>query len=214
MSKIEPNFSKGLKRARKNAGYKTQQDFADAIHKSLNAIQKWEQGKTFPSLGEFIDLCQFFNCDADYLLGNIENVTHDLDFVCKYTGLSAEAIENLHSDAFVSESKDFISCLISEYGDGKKYHDLYSYIEGAADSQVLAFDIGSKKEQQQKTMLSNHLKANGVNTKDASNTKGIEIIGAHQATDFKLSEAARIFREFAMRFVLKAAQKRRGNNGK
>lgn len=98
MSNLKPNFSEGLKRARKNAGYKTQQDFADALPKSLNAVQKWEQGKTFPSLGEFIDLCQFFDCDADYLLGNIENVTHDLDFVCKYTGLSAEAIKNTRRD--------------------------------------------------------------------------------------------------------------------
>ena len=45
---------------------------------------------------DFIYLCHFLNCDADYLLDRIDEQTHDLDFICKYTGLSAESIKVLH----------------------------------------------------------------------------------------------------------------------
>lgn len=93
------NFGRGLKRARKNAGYKTQEIFADSVQRSIDTVRNWEQGKNKPSLDDFLGLCDFFHCDADYLLDNLEVPTHELDFVCKYTGLSSEAVEKLHAIA-------------------------------------------------------------------------------------------------------------------
>lgn len=93
------NFGRGLKRARKNAGYKTQEIFADNVQRSIDTVRNWEQGKNKPSLDDFLGLCEFFECDADYLLDNLDVQSHDLDFVCKYTGLSAAAVETLHTIA-------------------------------------------------------------------------------------------------------------------
>ena len=93
------SFERGLKRARKNAGYKTQEIFADSVQRSIDTVRNWEQGKNKPSLDDFMGLCDFLDCDADYLLDNMEVPTHELDFVCKYTGLSPEAVKKLHKFA-------------------------------------------------------------------------------------------------------------------
>lgn len=91
------SFRVGLKRARKRAGYKTQEEFANGIKKSIETVRNWEQGKTKPSLDDFIQLCEDLSCDADYLLDNLDEQTHDIDFICKYTGLSSEAVQLLHN---------------------------------------------------------------------------------------------------------------------
>jgi|GEM_PF-4612823 len=117
MSNNNTNFSAGLRRARKAAGFRTQQDFSDAFHKSLNAVQKWEQGKTKPTMDEFLDLCHFFNCDADYLLGNMEEKTHDLHFICDTTGLSSKAVAaliDLRKKSAVRAYSDLLSSIITD----------------------------------------------------------------------------------------------------
>lgn len=97
-------FGKRLKELRKKAGYKTQQDFADNFKfpdqtiVSLQTVQSWEQGRQLPTSERQLYFCKVFNCNLDYLLGTIKEQTHDLQFVCDYTGLSGEAIENLRSE--------------------------------------------------------------------------------------------------------------------
>ena len=88
MGNYKPNFGVNLKALRKSAGYKTQQDFADAFGRSLDTIQNWEQGKTWPTMDDFLLLCDYFHCDADHLVGRIKERTHDLHFICSATGLS------------------------------------------------------------------------------------------------------------------------------
>ena len=85
-----------MKEARKKAGYKTQQAFADAYHVSLETVQNWEQGKTAPLMGDFIDLCDFFKCDGDYLLGKIDERTHTIQYIKDFTGLTEDSIQALH----------------------------------------------------------------------------------------------------------------------
>ena len=96
MGSRTPNFSKGLKKVRKKAGYKTQEIFSKSINKSLETVRNWEQGKYKPSLDDFLALCELFVCDADYLLDTIDERTHDARFICQYTGLSEDAVESLH----------------------------------------------------------------------------------------------------------------------
>lgn len=88
-------FSSGCRRARKKAGY-TQQSFADAIHFSVESVRNWEQGRVVPERSTIEKLCDFFKCDMDYLFDRIDYETHDLSFICKYTGLSEEAVKVLH----------------------------------------------------------------------------------------------------------------------
>ena len=137
---MERSFEKGLKRARKLAGYSTQQALADACKKSPQTIMNWEQqGRAKPSLDDFLSLCDLFGCDADYLLGTIDEKTHDLQFICDQTGLTAEAISrltdktNIDHDRIITAlntlllSTNFLNMLsdLAEYeSEYKKLHDL------------------------------------------------------------------------------------------
>lgn len=55
--------------------------------------------KQFPDINQLKDLCDIFDCDADYLLGRISQTTHAMEIACKTTGLSPEAISTLHQPA-------------------------------------------------------------------------------------------------------------------
>lgn len=101
MEKNLPDFARGLKQARKKAGYRTQKDLRTALSGAglditVDTIENWEQGKSSPSMETFLKLCDFFGCSADYLLNRIGEKNHDLHFICGYTGLTEESAEALH----------------------------------------------------------------------------------------------------------------------
>ena len=91
--------------------FSSQQAFADAYmekygmirigkkstdHNMFGTVQSWEQGKSTPTAEVLANICDLLGCDADYLLGRIDQRTHDLSVAHKYTGLSVEALEQLH----------------------------------------------------------------------------------------------------------------------
>ncbi len=95
------SFAKGFKRARKNAGY-TQESFVQSFldrerHEitTLGTVRNWEQNRAVPEITTIQQLCEFFDCDMDYLFNRIECKNHNVDFIHEYTGLSEEAINTL-----------------------------------------------------------------------------------------------------------------------
>ncbi|WP_026499369.1 helix-turn-helix domain-containing protein [Butyrivibrio sp. WCD2001] len=103
-------FSERLQECRRRK-YSSQQAFADAYmkqfgmirdikktrdHNMFGTVQSWEQGKSAPSADVLANICDLLDCDADYLLGRIDQRTHDITDAHRYTGLSAEALEQLH----------------------------------------------------------------------------------------------------------------------
>ena len=88
------SFKDGFKRARKNSGY-TQKSFSESFNISIETVKNWEQGRNIPEMETLERLCNFFQCDIDYLLGNIECETHDKQFIHDQTGLSENAINKL-----------------------------------------------------------------------------------------------------------------------
>lgn len=118
MGSKKTTFLVKLKEARKKAGYKTQEEFADAYHISLETVRNWEQGKTMPLMGDFIDLCDFLHCDGDYLLGKIDERTHTLQYIKDLTGLTEDSIHTLnflHRRGFEGEKLaiDFLNLELS-----------------------------------------------------------------------------------------------------
>lgn len=85
-----------LKKARKEAGIKTQADFAEKLGVHEKTVMNWEQGRATPSLEDAAKIADTLNCSIDYLLGRIECKTHDAQTVHDFTGLSEKAIEKLH----------------------------------------------------------------------------------------------------------------------
>ncbi len=103
-------FTQRLQECRKRK-YSSQQAFADAYMKRFGmirqgkkqtdnnmfgTIQSWEQGKSTPTADVLANICELLDCDADYLLGRINQRTHDITDSYKYTGLSPAALEQLH----------------------------------------------------------------------------------------------------------------------
>jgi transcriptional regulator with XRE-family HTH domain len=65
-------FSKRLKELRKSLGI-TQIVVAEKIGMSGRRFNDLETGKSSPSAETLIALAEYFNCSADYLLGNTDN---------------------------------------------------------------------------------------------------------------------------------------------
>lgn len=103
-------FCQRLQECRKRK-YSSQQAFADAYlnaygmirkgkkgtdNNMFGTIQSWEQGKSTPTAEVLSNICELLDCDADYLLGRINQRTHGINDAHEYTGLSADALEQLH----------------------------------------------------------------------------------------------------------------------
>lgn len=103
-------FSERLRECRRRK-FSSQQAFADAYMATyglirqprgngysnmFGTIQSWEQGKSTPTAEALANICELLDCDADYLLGRINQRTHDINDAHRYTGLSAQALEQLH----------------------------------------------------------------------------------------------------------------------
>ena len=76
----------------------TQNDLAELMNCNRQKIADLERGKSTPSANDLILLSKIFNVSADYLLGLSDTPTTDKDvqFICEYTGLKADTIENLN----------------------------------------------------------------------------------------------------------------------
>ena len=62
------NFSKNLQSLRKEAGL-SQEELAEQLHLSRQAISKWESGQSLPDIGTCIKLCEILNITPNRLMG-------------------------------------------------------------------------------------------------------------------------------------------------
>lgn len=86
-----------IKDRRENLGF-TQEKLAETLGINRKTIIEWEKGNLngkidFPA---FLELCAALKIDMPYLLGDIYS-NRELETVCKYTGLSERAAEELHN---------------------------------------------------------------------------------------------------------------------
>lgn len=110
----------GLKTARENLNM-TRPEFKKKFNEfvgedicTVESLKNWESGRSTPKRIEtVIDLCEFLNCDIDYLFGRIDCKTHDSSFIHDYTGLSDEAIENLSFSNHNKRLMNFINYLLT-----------------------------------------------------------------------------------------------------
>lgn len=89
-------FGNILKNLRKEYNI-SQQQFANEFNVSLDAVKNWEQHYNIPEMDCLIKLCNYFNCDLDYLFGRITQKTHDNNFIYEKVGLNEQSIELLTS---------------------------------------------------------------------------------------------------------------------
>ena len=173
-------FSQRLQECRRRK-FSSQQAFADAymerfgmirkprLKKDSNmfgTIQSWEQGKSTPTAEALSNICDLLDCDADYLLGRIDQRTHDINDAHRYTGLSAAALEQLHEynenliqepdwaeirkleDKWASHPyyQSYALYLVDELLVGSKSHKLSAAVLNRLYEKVMEQEIGIKAE--------------------------------------------------------------------
>lgn len=80
----------------RNALGLSQDELKEIIHiGTRQTIWKWETGKNLPTMRDFLELCELFNCELAYLLCEQDCKTKENTDIQKATGLSEVAIENI-----------------------------------------------------------------------------------------------------------------------
>lgn len=80
---------------------KSRAELADYLGVTTSSIGYYATGQSKPSLDAVAKIAEFFHVSTDYLLTGTEIKTADIDKrgVCKYLGLSEEAVDALHMTA-------------------------------------------------------------------------------------------------------------------
>ena len=90
-------FADRLTKLRENTG-KKRQEVADELKISRASLEYYEKGKRKPDIEVLVKIAEYYEVSTDYLLGlSIAPTTNkDIQFICDYTGLSEEVIEELN----------------------------------------------------------------------------------------------------------------------
>jgi transcriptional regulator with XRE-family HTH domain len=95
-----------LAKLRKENNY-TQEQLADVLGVSRQAISKWESNAAYPETDKLIRICRLFHCKTDYLLLNEDEVSMD-------TEQSDVVHQTLPTNPILIESpfaKNLVSCI-------------------------------------------------------------------------------------------------------
>lgn len=117
---LRRKFGEQLNCAREKQGI-TQAQLAERIGVGAQTISNWERGYYFPDkVDVLLKLADELHCDPDYLLGRLEESTHDIHFVHEMTGLSEPAIKKISCP----ELKNPIGRLLSKMIETRSFENL------------------------------------------------------------------------------------------
>ena len=118
-------FSRRLKETRRDAGYKSQESFAEAYNRRFRADDIsgsgiWGTVKNYENpnkggtqqLDIVANMCDILGCDIDYLAGRMDYKAQNQKYICAETGLSAEAVEVLIAHKCSKAYTDELSALM------------------------------------------------------------------------------------------------------
>lgn len=97
----------------REAAAETQEELAKHLEVKRQIISYYENGTRVPNLEHLMLIACHYNTTTDYLLclSDVPTTDKDLKFVCEYTGLSNEAVENMQShknNAFYTTLLNFL----------------------------------------------------------------------------------------------------------
>lgn len=88
-------FGARLRAARKRAGFKNQQELADALFIQRATVTAWETGRNFPALDNLSSLCAVLRVDLGYLCGEYSESSESASNFCAATQLSESAYNKI-----------------------------------------------------------------------------------------------------------------------
>lgn len=150
---MKPNGNR-IFAARKAAGY-SQEEVGERLHVSRKTIGKWESGKTSPGTYDLERLCEMFNCDFGYLVGEYDEKTRQITDIEAETGLSAEAIEVLQALKYngLSDVLDLISDAIIYSIQNPLYSESDTLLFQALSNTIHLYKLGVLGEMEEKGYL-------------------------------------------------------------
>ncbi len=127
------------------------QKLASVLGCSVQAVNQYKQGVSFPKMENLIKIAHHFHCSLDYLIGlsDATNPDDTLQTIHKATGLSQDAIFKLNDIANGKDANTF-PCIISaliENGNFEFFLYLLSALislDGASDSIPVEANIDGK----------------------------------------------------------------------
>ncbi len=103
---IRETFSKRVYHLRlaKGAEY-TRQKVANELGISRASLEYYEKGQRMPDIEVAAKIAEYYNVSTDYLLGrsDVKTVNTNLQSICEFTGLTEEAVLNLHQYQYTND---------------------------------------------------------------------------------------------------------------
>ena len=100
-------FSERLKSLRKQAGF-TQVDVASKLGISQQAYASWERGAKKPTQDNLVKIAQILNVSVDYLVGNSEEKSDELDNIELLFRMNSEGLTEEEKEVFKKELIEFM----------------------------------------------------------------------------------------------------------
>ena len=100
-------FSERLKDLRKQAGL-TQVDVAERLGISQPAYASWERGVKKPTQENLVKIAQTLNVSVDYLVGNSEEKTDELDNIELLFRMNSKGLKKEEKAVFKKELIEFM----------------------------------------------------------------------------------------------------------
>lgn len=100
-------FSERLKKLRKDTGL-TQVDVASKLGISQQAYASWERGAKKPTQDNLVKIAQILNVSVDYLVGNSEEKSDDLDNIELLFRMNSKGLTDEEKTVFKKELIEFM----------------------------------------------------------------------------------------------------------
>lgn len=100
-------FSERLKKLRKDTGL-TQVDVASKLGISQQAYASWERGVKKPTQDNLVKIAQVLNVSVDYLVGNSEEKTDELDNIELLFRMNSKGLTEKEKEIFKRELIEFM----------------------------------------------------------------------------------------------------------
>ncbi|GEM_PF-3790240 len=127
---------------------KSQESLAKKLKYERRTICNWENGKSHPNIEQVLDLCNFLDCDIDYLLGALDYPIKSANEVANYTGIEYDNVISIRNNESL---QNLLNYMISS----EEFNTLVSGVNNEFINQYISTDILSAY----KAPLMNHIKS-------------------------------------------------------
>lgn len=177
----------------------TQDKLADALDVSRQMISQYCSGASAPSPQTIAKIAKYFHVSADYLLGLSPEKTPKMEeqAIIAYTGLPAQAIQNLHNESHDKESIGALGYMLSN--DYEAFHRI-NWLIYKSISLYQSYPLGCHIHKPLGQFVPDDIKPDLFECLDRW---GGALLSPQDAADYYAAEAAHMFQNM----IEKAAKK-------